>query len=743
VNRDLAVSAADSRALSDRLLAPIRAVGLSERNHHGPRLDLPTLLRIVREWRWLVLGAAAFGLALGVVTTLLKTPLYRAWVTLEVNPPRVEITDEQQRERVSSGDDTWDFVQTQVGLLGSRSLAERVAQDLNLVSNPAVAGSGDATVRLKTAALAVAGGLQVTAPEEGRLIRFSYTSSDPALAAQIANGVADGFINSNLQRRFEASSYARRFLERQIGKSRNDLERSERQLVGYAQSQGIINLGEAGDGKAGSTDSGSLQAASLSALNTALAEATARRVAAEGAYRAALSSGPTSEVNTSTQALRQSRAALEAEYQDKRTLLKPDHPDMLSLRSRIDELDRQVARETAQVTGGRSNSLAQEYRAALAAERALQGRVGALKGSVLNLRGRSVRYNILQREVDTNRGLYDALLQRYKEIGVAGGIGAAPISIVDRADVPGAPFTPNMPINLLIGLGLGLLGGIGSAVGFEFLSDTIKSREDVRSKLQIACLGSVPKHGGRGASATLVEELRNPSSTVSEAYTAIAAALRFTTEEGVPRTLLVTSTRESEGKSSTALAISQSFARQGRSVLLIDADLRKPSFQTGRDDQGLTGLLTNHDELAQQVVFTQFENMWLLPCGPLPPNPADLLSTRRFGSILEQATQQFDLVVVDGPPILGLADAPLLSASVNGVLFVVESGQTRTRAAVESLNRLEASGAHILGAILTKSTERDGASGYYSYRYGQVEDRRPDKLVMIAHHPTEQEQTAR
>ena len=743
MNRDLAIGGSDARALTNSIIAPNGSGARSERNHHSPRLDVPTLLRIVRDWRWLVLGAAALGLALGLATTLLKTPLYRAWVTLEVNPPRVEISDEQQRQRVSSGDDTWDFLQTQVGLLGSRSLAERVAQDLNLVSNPAVTGSGDATARLKAAASVVAGGLQVTAPEEGRLIRFSYTSADPALAAQIANGVADGFINSNLQRRFEASNYARRFLERQIGRTRNDLERSEKQLAGYAQSQGIINLGEAGGGKTGSSDGGSLQAESLAALNTALAEATARRVATEGAYRAAQSSGPTAEVNTSTQALRQTRAALEAEYQDKRTLLKPDHPDMLSLRSRIDELDRQVARETAQVTGGRSNSLAQEYRAAQAAERALQGRVAGLKGSVLDLRGRSVRYNILQRDVDTNRALYDALLQRYKEIGVAGGIGAAPISIVDRADVPGGPFTPNMPMNLLIGLGLGLLGGIASAVGFEFLSDTIKSREDVRSKLQIACLGSVPKHGGRGSSATLIEELRNPSSGVSEAYTAIAAALRFTTEEGVPRTLLVTSTRESEGKSSTALAISQSFARQGRSVLLIDADLRKPSFQTGRDEQGLTGLLTNHDELAEQIVPTQFENMWLLPCGPLPPNPADLLSTRRFASILDEAAQQFDLVVVDGPPILGLADAPLLSASVHGVLFVVESGKTRTRAAVESLNRLEASGARLLGAVLTKSTERDGDSGYYSYRYGQVEDRRADKLVMIAHQPAAEEQASR
>ncbi len=200
---------------------------------------------------------------------------------------------------------------------------------------------------------------------------------------------------------------------------RSDLERSERQLVAYAQSQGIINTSGAGEGERGA-DAGSLQGQSLVALNEALAQATARRVAAEGAYRSAAAAGPTSEVTATTQALRQSRAALEAEYQDKRTLMKPEHPEMVSLRSRIQELDRQVARETSNVEGSRLNGLRAEYRAALSAERALQARVAGLKGQVLDLRGRSIQYTIFQREVDTNRALYDALLQRYKEIGVAG-----------------------------------------------------------------------------------------------------------------------------------------------------------------------------------------------------------------------------------------------------------------------------------------------------------------------------------
>lgn len=731
MNKDVAITDRGAQALSERAVAAEQLnSGAPGRRHDAAAvLDFATLMRILRDWKWLILGAAALGLAAGIMVTFLTTPLYRAGVTLEVNPPVVEVSEEQTRQRAQTVG-SWDFIATQIGLLRSRSLAERVAQDLNLASDRALVGDGPVADRLARGTNLVAGGLTVEAPEEGQLVKFSYVSADAQLAARVANGVAESFINSNLQRRFEASAYARRFLEQQIARTRADLERSEQQLADYARSQGIITLSGGTGGEGGAENTTSLQGESLSALNGALATATARRVAAEGAYRAAQASGPTSEVTSSTQALRQARAGVEAEYQDKLTLLKPDHPDMRALQSRIAEIDRQISRETAQVSGGRNNTLAQEYRSALSAERSLQARVSQLRGSVLDLRGRSVRYNILQRELDTNRGLYDALLGRYKEIGVAGGIGSAPVSIVDRAEVPGGPYTPSLPRNLLGGLGIGLLGGVGLAIGLEFLNDTIKTREDVRNKLGVACLGAVPKRSGKGS---FVEDLRSPASAVSEAYSAIAAALRFTTEEGTPRVVLITSSQPAEGKSTTALALSQNLARRGHSVLLVDADLRKPSFKTDTDDVGVTKLLTNHEEVRSHVVPTQYDRLWLLPCGPLPPSPADLLSTGRMGAILTEAAQQFDHVVIDAPPVLGLADAPLLASVSSNLLFVVESGRTRTRGAAEALNRLEASGAHILGAVLTKSIERQNGENYYSYRYGDLEDRRGDRIVMISH----------
>jgi capsular exopolysaccharide synthesis family protein len=510
---------------------------------------------------------------------------------------------------------------------------------------------------------------------------------------------------------------------------KRDLERSERQLVSYAQSQGIINMA----GRE-TSDSGSLQGASLAALNNALAEAQTRRIAAEQAFRQTRAAGQTAEVAASTAGLRTQRAGLEAEYQDKLKRFRPEYPDMVALRARIDELGNQIRAEAGQISGGRNNTLRADYQAAVQAERAIQARVNDLKGQVLNLRGRSIQYNILQREVDTNRALYDALLQRYKEIGVAGGIGKNLVSIVDRAQVPGAPYKPNLMFNLLIGFAIGLLAGLAVALGLEFINDTIKTLDDVRDKLKLTALGAVPK---KLTQESFAEELKDQGSPVSEAYFSLRTSLQFTTENGAPKTLLITSTRAAEGKSSTTLALAQNFARLGNNVLLIDADLRKPAFVTGVDrPEGLSKLLTNRDHLRDHVLKTESDNLWLLPCGPLPPNPAELLASPRLKALMAEAANEFDMVIVDGPPVLGLADAPLLGAVCRGTLMVIESGKTRTKAAQEAVNRLRASGSHMLGAVLTKYRNQSHGYGYgygyEPYKYGGIGSR-DREIRLIAH----------
>ena len=676
-------------------------------------IDFNRLMQAFAHWRWLILGCVAAGIVLGVLAAMLTTPMYRATVTLEVNPLTVEVVDEKSRPQAASAG-SGDLVATQIGLLSSRATAQRAAEELNLANNATVVGTkGSTTDRLRRATDVVADGLRVKPPLSGTLIEYSYSSSSPELAAAIANQIGHSFINGGLQRRYDASSYARAFLSQQIAKSRADLEQSERQLVAYAQAQGIINTAGPEEKGQATGDVNSLQGESLVELNRALGAATARRVSAEGTYRQGIAVGATSDVTNSTAGLRAARATLQAEYQEKRTLMKPEHPDMISLQTRIAEIDRQITREASQVSASRSNSLLADYRAAAAAERALASRVAGLKGSVLNLRGRSIQYNILQRETDTNRSLYDALLQRYKEVGVAAGIGSSPVSIVDSADVPRGPYSPNLSYNILAGLLIGLVGGLGGAVALDFLYDTIKTREEVRAKLGLACLGAIPKISAKGE---FIDNLKDPRSVVGEAYGSVIAALRFSTDDGLPRRMMVTSAQAREGKSSSALALAQNLSRLGNRVLLIDADLRKPVFRSANPNVGLTHLLTGEgSDLIDHVQPTQFDKLFLLPAGPIPPNPADLLSSARMQSMLQQLEGEYDVLIVDGPPVAGLADALLLASIVNNVLFVVEAGRTRTKAAVEALGTVRSTGAHVLGAILTKAKDLGGYR-YYDYR---------------------------
>jgi capsular exopolysaccharide synthesis family protein len=711
-------------------------------------LNLSNLLRIASEWRWIILGCVALGLALGLVATLLATPLYRSQATLEMNPPQVEVLGQGKGGGAMMAQDR-DFLATQYGLLRSRSLAERVAQELNLGANPAFVPEGvDRATGNRIAAGRLQGGFDVDPVPQSRLVQISFVSEDPALAARVTNAFADNFINSNLERRYESSAYARRFLQQQINRLKGELENTERRLVAYAQQQNLIATPQGGGGEGGSGGgggAGSLAGASLGGLNEALTAATTRRIQAEQAYRQSLSVTNTAEVNERIAPLRNQLAQLEAEYRTKSTQFQDDYPDMVRLRSQIQSTEQAIAAESRRTVGGRSNTLLAEYRAAQSAEAQLQARVNQLKGTVLDERGRSIQYNILQRELDTNRGLYDALLQRYREIGIAGGVGTNTVSIVDRAQPAGGPFTPNLMLNLMIGAGLGFALGFLAALGLDILNDVIKSPDDVRNKLGMASLGLIPKKAGTDP---LLEDLKDRTSPVSEAYFSLSSALQFTTEHGTPKSLLITSSRAAEGKSSTTLALSQNFARLGHRVLLIDADLRKPAFVTGlENNDGLSKLLTNTDPLSAHVLETEFENLTLLPCGPLPPNPAELLASQRLKSLIAEAMQQYDLVIVDGPPVLGLADAPLLSSVCRGTLLVVETGKTRTRAAVDAVGRLRAAGAHLVGAVLTKYKQRSHGYGYgYSYepyRYGGVGSReREIKLIARRDAPQDAPQEA-
>lgn len=683
----------------------------------GRELSLSLLWRIAVEWRWLILAAIGTSIAAAVLITLLTPLKYRSTASLELNPPEVEImTDEDSKGgRQSSARGDTNFIGTQLALLSSRALAERVAQNLNLAADPAIVGENtDRTANTAAAASFVQSGTQVRLLPQSMIVSVSFVARDPQIAAKIVNGVTDAYIATNLERRYQSSSYARDFLQRQIATTRRDLERSERQLTTYAQQQRLISTGSSEDGG----DTNSLTGSSLVSLNTALAATQARRIAAEQKYREAALGGATTEGSANAAPLRAQIAALDAEYQQKRQTFRPDYPEMVALKARIDALRASVVTETRTANSDRIGTLRQDFQAARAEEDRLRAQVSGLSGTVLDQRGRLIQYNILKRDVDTNRTLYDALLQRYKEIGVAGGIGTAVASVVDRGLVPGGAFSPNLYLNLMIGAVLGLVIGMLAAIALEFINDTIKSPDDIRDKLQLPFLGGIPT----AKSAKPIEELRDTLSPLAEAYLSTASAMQFVTEGGAPKTLLVTSTRPAEGKSTSAWALAYSFTRLGKSVLLIDADMRRPAFVTGRDNVGLSHILTNTGSLSEHVLQTDIDALWVMPSGIIPPSPPELIASARFAALLADASATFDVVVIDGPPILGLADSPLLSSIVQATLMVIESGRTRTRAAIEAQNRMRTAGAHMVGAILTRYQPQASYGYGYGYGYGQNKD---------------------
>lgn len=683
--------------------------------------------RLALKHRLLIIGALVAALAVGLAATLFMTPRYVAMASLQIDREAARIfgsDDVRSQESLIQGEE---FFQTQYGLLRSRSLAERVIDSLGLansdvfleqmgLSAPKKVGTAADQSRARRLAVlaAIEDNLDVNPVRGSRLVVVSFESPDAVLAARVANAFAENFIQANLDRKYESSSYAREFLEDRIAQTKSRLEEAERQLVAYAANQQIINVRE---GDADSENTQSLAANDLVAMNAALADARAARISAEEKWRQA-SSAPANSLtevlqNPAVQRLTEERAKVEAEYEQKLRIYQPEWPEVQQLRARLDELNRQTAALSQQIR----QSIQNEYTVARNQEQALARRVAAAKSDVLNTRNRSIQYNILQRELDTSRTLYDGLLQRYKEVGVTGGIAANNISIVDTAAVPERPAKPNLLINLALAALIGLGLGVTAAFIFEALDENLGTPDDVESKLGLPVLGVIPLITG---SSDAVSTLDDPKSPFSEAYASLRTALQFSTPQGAPRSMMLTSTRPAEGKSTTAYAVAVSLARVGRRVLLVDGDLRNPSMHriVGVDNhKGMSNLLSHALSLDDVVQPSDVAGMSFVPCGPIPPNPAELWAGDGLRDLLAKAEETYDHVIIDGPPVLGFADAPMLASRVGGVAFVVESRGTRRAQARGALKRLLIGNCHLLGVVLTKFNTKTLQYGGYDYAY--------------------------
>ncbi len=693
--------------------------------------------------------------AVAAVRTFLSTPIYRSTAVLQIErvaPSVVRFNNEVDQDQGSV--DEAMSQKTQYELLKSRSLAERVIDELRLdQSKPAPAAEGPAAPADSDAGATgtadgevakgdyleriVSGYRKLTSPttrdtaalgrdavirsfiksltvepvRSSRLVKLHVNNTSPELAARIANATVQAYITMGLERRTEGLSYAKNFLVDQIKQMKARLEESERKLNQYAQDKQILTLDE----------KTSVVNQTYTDYASALARAEQERIKVESLF-GEIKRNPDNVAavveNKSVQSYKEQRAKLQIEYQQNLRIYKPDFPKMLQIKAQIAEVDSQIKAEIAAIAAG----VQSQFESAQKQEALIRQKLAETRKQVLTTQDSSIDLNLLKREVDTNRQLYDALLQRLKQVGVSAGVATNNISVVDAAEPSLFPYEPSLPRNLLIGLAAGMFLGLCIVFVLEFLDDSIKFPDEVERMLGLPLMGIIPKVGVKRPDKSVALEVHDaPRSTIAEAYRSVRTALQFSTPEGAPKRLVVTSTTRNEGKSTTALALAINFAQMGQRVLLIDADMRNPSVHKllgMSNDFGLSNLLSSEGRGERMILPTTVPNLSVLTAGPIPPNPVDLLMGPKLLLLLNvTASLGIDYVIVDAPPLLGIADSIVLGNQLQNILFVVQGNRTRKSHIKSALRRLRLAGLLPRGVVLTQ-TLRGGMTEDYGSYYG-------------------------
>ncbi len=697
-----------------------------------PKIDPQAIWATIMRHRWSVLAIIATALLLGIASILLTRPVYKATATIQIDQQAAKVLGTEDRDQLGISGDSDRFLQTQLDVLRSRDLAERVVDKLRLVEDKrfregmrlkALDNGQSAAQRRAPAVDALQAAMRVDLPRMSRVARLSIETGNAALSAQLANAYVDAYIGSNLQRRFDQSTYSRQFLTGQLDQTRVKLENSERAMIGFARAAGLIEIGGGGADGAAAGSGQSLKTSDLVQLNDAYAAAKAARIAAQQQWSQAQATSvmSLSEVlsNLAVQRLTEQLAEARVSYREMRERLKDGHPNVQQKAAAITAMER----ELQQLANSIKTSIRDRYMVALRQEQSLAATVGGLKGETLAERDRSVQYNILRREVDTNRALYEALLQRFKEVSAEAGVTTNNISLIDPAIAPKAPASPRPLINMAMALLLGLAGAGAWVIAREQLTDAVRTPEDVTSRGGLPLLGVTPQVDGDVSPA---ETLKDPKTPFSEAVHAIRAALELSTADGVPASLSFTSARPSEGKSTLSYALAREFALAGKRVVLIDADMRAPTahrFVGLPNKTGLSQLLARQSDLGAVTQKSGIPGLNVITSGPLPPDPTLLLDGRRLADVVAALQASHDLVLVDGPPVLGLADALQIAANVAATILVIEASDTRLTNLKAAVARLHATQTHPIGAILSKfDAQKFGYGenyGYYYARYGE------------------------
>ncbi|WP_299194616.1 polysaccharide biosynthesis tyrosine autokinase [uncultured Erythrobacter sp.] len=699
----------------------------------GFQIDTAWLRGALFRQRWLVGATILAGLLFGLIITLLTTPIYQANATVRIQPWGNFIVEGQDvATAIGSSNEIDLFMETQGTVIESRNLAEVVANDLNLGSRNALLGAAIdegrppqrsdeqwAEDKRLMAISSLQAGVSADVPVNSQIITINFQSEDPALAAEIVNAYAEAFQQSDTRRNVESNAYAREYLTQQIVQVRERLDEAERAANDYARSSGIVTARTTGsDGDSGQTITG----ANLTNINVTVAQARAARIAAEQKWRSVsaipASQLPEVQANPVIQDLTTQRAELQGQLTNLRQRYNDQFPEIRDILARIALIDNQIAQTGENIKA----TIRSEFVIARNQEAALAGELNSATDDALVEQDQNVEYSGLEREADALRGQLESLLTRFNSISTAANVQSGAITILDSAVVPRSPVSPNIARNMIIALVLAVAAAGGLALIREIFVDQFRRTEDIDERLGLPVLGLTPHVKAED----IDRQEANQFSSLMEAY----ASIRSTIDFAVPRdgaVVQLTSSQASEGKSTTALILAELFARLGRRTLLIDADLRKPSIVKLLDveskDQGITEVLLGHAKLEDAIIEGVHENLQILSVAGIPPNPVELLSSRRFKEFIDDQRENYSIILIDSPPVLGLADAPEIAQCVDASIFVIEANRTSFAQARSAVKRLTHVGANLIGAVLTKYRALEAGSDYaYQYQYYQYGD---------------------
>lgn len=683
--------------------------------------------------RWLIGSTLVIALLAGLVMTLLETPLYQASATVRISPFGNFIVEGQEATAaIQSTSEIDSFLQTQAVVIKSRKIAGVVAEKLNASSRNALLGPDidesrppDRTDeqwerdKVQRAASVLRGGVSAVVPQDELVLTITFTHPDRVLAAEAANAYSEAYVESDTKRSVESNAYAREYLLEQIGEVREQLSEAEKASNAYARSAGIVTPDTVGSaGETGQTITG----ANLSSINQTVAEARAKRIAAEQKWRAVsnlpAAQLPEVQANSVVQTLTAEKAKLNGELTNLRERYNDQFPEIVDVQSRIALLDQQIATTAANVKAGIRN----EFLIAQRQEAALSSELSNVTGEALVEQDEKIEFTNLERNAEALREQLKNLLDRYNQISTAANVQSGQLTLLDSAIVPGAPISPSLTKNLLIALVLGVAAAGGLALVREIFVDQFRRAEDIEDRLGVPVLGLTPYV----KSDDIDGQEANQFSSLMEAYASIRSTIDFT----VPRdgaVVQLTSSQAAEGKSTTSLILAELFARLGRKTLLIDCDLRKPSIIPLLDiapkSQGIAEVLLGQASLESALIDDVHDNLHILSVSDIPSNPVELLSSLRFREFIEEQRQNYSMILIDSSPVLGLADAPEIAQNVDATIFVIEANRTSFAQARTAVKRLKGVGGNVIGAILTKYRALEAGSDYnYQYQYYQYGD---------------------